>query len=191
DGGFFDVLRFRVDEVRPIAALLASIVPRTLGLFLLGTCAWRLRLFTRDLRGPFPILLTVVTLVIGGLFRDVASNVSAILLALGYGGAVVIAHSRPLGARVLDCVAPLGRMALTNYLSQSVIMGFIFYGYGLGLFGKLDLVPAAVLCVVVYVAQAIVSAIWLRHFELGPAEWAWRSITYGAPQRMRADTTDR
>ena len=198
NGGFVDVLRFRVAEVRPISALLISIAPRTLGLFFLGACAWRARLFTRDARGVLPVLLTVGAIVAGGalvvaseeaippgVLQDVASGYGPILLALGYAGAVVTAHARPLGAKILGSVVPLGRMALTNYLSQSVIMGFVFYGYGLGEFGKIGIVPATALCIVVYAAQAVGSAVWLRHFELGPAEWIWRSVTYGARQPMR------
>ena len=197
NGGFFEVLRFRVGEVRPISALLVSIAPRTLGLFFLGAFAWRARLFTRDARGVRPVLLTVGAIVTGGALvflgeaippgvsQDVASGYGPIVLALGYAGAVVTAHAHPLGAKILGCVVPLGRMALTNYLTQSVIMGFVFYGSGLGAFGKLGIVPAAALCLVVYAAQAVVSAVWLRHFELGPAEWMWRSVTYGALQPMR------
>lgn len=185
DGDFFAVMRFRIDEVRPISVLLVSIVPRTLGLFLLGACAWRARLFTRDLRGALPVLLAITAVVVGGALQGLASNTGALILALGYAGLVLTVHARPLGAQLLASVVPLGRMALTNYLSQSVIMGFVFYGYGLGQFGKLGLVPASVLCIVVYATQAVVSTIWLRHFELGPAEWVWRSVTYGARQPMR------
>lgn len=197
DGGFLDVLWFRVAEVRPISTLLVSIAPRTLGLFFLGAYAWRARLFTRDVAGLRPLLLAITVVMVGGALvfastsaippgtlQDVASGGGPIVLALGYAGVVLTAYARPLGAKLLGYVAPLGRMALTNYLSQSVIMGFIFYGYGLGQFGKLGVVSAGALCIVVYAAQAVASTIWLRHYELGPAEWVWRCVTYGARQPM-------
>jgi uncharacterized protein len=108
-----------------------------------------------------------------------------IALAFGYAGVIVLLDGLPLGARVLRAVAPLGRMAFTNYLAQSVVFSLLFYGFGLGLYGKLDLAQAGALGLAVYVAQALASAAWLRVFRFGPAEWAWRSFTYGTPQSMR------
>lgn len=68
-------------------------------------------------------------------------------------------------------------MALTNYLLQSFIMVAIFYG--LGLYGRVGLVAALSLCVPVYAANFVVSALWLNRFSYGPVEWLWRRLTYG------------
>lgn len=75
-------------------------------------------------------------------------------------------------------------MALTNYLMQSVVLGWIFYGYGLGLFGRLGLAEAMVIGICTYVAQAIFSARWLKSYSFGPMEWLWRRSTYGAAPRL-------
>ena len=88
-------------------------------------------------------------------------------------------------ARVLSVLAPLGRMALTSYLTQSIVLGFIFYGYGLGLFGRLGDARAAAIGIALYIAQAVLSALFLRRCRFGPVEWLWRSFTYGAWQPMR------
>ena len=76
-------------------------------------------------------------------------------------------------------------MALSNYLAQSVIFSLLFYGFGFGLFGRLGSVTAALLGLAVFAAQVVANAWWLRHFHFGPAEWFWRSLTYGEWQPLR------
>jgi uncharacterized protein len=117
-------------------------------------------------------------------WRDVAAGWGTDLLAFGYGAAVLVGFERPRIARVLALLAPLGRMALTNYLTQSIVLGAIFYGYGLGLFGRLGEARAAEIGVTLYLVQAVVSALWLRRYRFGPVEWLWRSFTYRKRQPM-------
>jgi uncharacterized protein len=69
-------------------------------------------------------------------------------------------------------------MALTNYFLQSVIGAFIFFGWGLGLLGKMRNIEAFVLAIVILIIQMIISTYWLRRFNFGPIEWFWRSLTY-------------
>jgi uncharacterized protein len=80
----------------------------------------------------------------------------------------------------LGHLAPVGQMALTNYLLQSLIGTTLFYGYGFGLYGKLPLTLSIFIAVVVYLLQIPFSAAWLRRFRFGPFEWLWRALTYGA-----------
>jgi uncharacterized protein len=87
--------------------------------------------------------------------------------------------SVPAGQRMLAWAAPVGRMAFTNYLGQSLILGWIFYGYGFGLFGKLSVSTVFAIGVVLYAMQAAVSAWWLGRYRYGPVEWLWRSLMYG------------
>jgi len=70
-------------------------------------------------------------------------------------------------------------MAFTNYLMQSLIFGIVFYGYGLGLFGRLGASAALGLGSAVYLAQVMISRWWLSAFNFGPVEWLWRSLMYG------------
>ena len=88
------------------------------------------------------------------------------------------------GKRLLGWAAPLGRMAFTNYLAQSVILGWIFYGYGLGLFGRLGVANALTIGIAVYAGQVVFSAWWLRRYRYGPVEWLWRTLMYGSAQPM-------
>jgi uncharacterized protein len=88
-------------------------------------------------------------------------------------------------AAFLNGIAAIGRTALTNYLLQSIILGFIFYGYGLGLFGRIGSAPAAGIGLLLYVAQVQLSKLWLERFRFGPFEWLWRSVTYGHQPMLR------
>lgn len=84
----------------------------------------------------------------------------------------------PSGRKVLGYLRPVGRMALTNYISQSLVCVFIFYNFGLNLIGALGLVYAVGIAVSVLSFQVILSNLWLKYFEYGPLEWVWRSLTY-------------
>jgi uncharacterized protein len=83
----------------------------------------------------------------------------------------------PLGA--------VGRMALTNYLAQTLICTTLFYGHGFGLFGRVDRVGQLTIVLGVWALQLVLSVWWLKAFALGPMEWLWRYLTYGSPVRMR------
>ena len=79
----------------------------------------------------------------------------------------------------------MGRMALTNYLMQSIVLGWVFYGYGFGLFGRIGPVAAAAIGVAIYMMQVYLSRLYLQRFRFGPFEWLWRSLSYGFRQPMR------
>ena len=84
----------------------------------------------------------------------------------------------------LSRLAPVGRMALTNYLTQSVLYLLLFTGAGLGLLGKVGPTICVALSIAIFSAQVVVSGWWLRRYRFGPAEWVWRSLTYGRAQPM-------
>ena len=75
-------------------------------------------------------------------------------------------------------------LTLSPRLTQSLVLGWIFYGYGLGLFGRLSVVAAFAIALVLYAAQIVFSAWWLRRYRYGPVEWLWRSLMYGKRQPM-------
>jgi len=209
-GGFFDVLAFRVREVAAIVPLHVMVFPRTVGLFLLGIFVWRSGMLRRPSANRRLLLAAAaVGILLGGGFCLAASGrelfdwpslgrwhfpterLGAIVLALGYAAAVIAAVSLPGGRKMLAWAAPLGRMAFTNYLAQSVILGWIFYGYGLGQFGRLGVAATLAIGVLLYVGQAMFSAWWLRRYRFGPVEWLWRSCMYGALQPMRSTSKPR
>jgi uncharacterized protein len=182
-GGFLDVLAFRLREIPLIVPLHVFVFPRTIGLFLLGAFGWR----TGIPQGRPRRLLSIGVPCIGlgaALILAGADALGTILLALGYGAVIIGIANLESGKKLLGWAAPLGRMAFTNYLAQSLIFGWIFYGYGLGLFGRLGVTSALAIGVVVYIGQVFFSAWWLRRFRYGPVEWLWRTLMYGVPQPM-------
>jgi uncharacterized protein len=119
------------------------------------------------------------------LLATVAQGAGAPLLCLAYLSALALLSLRPAWGARLKVLAPVGQMALTNYLMQSIICTLIFYGYGLGLFGQVGPAAGILLTVVIYLIQIPVSHWWMKRFRYGPAEWLWRSLTYLKPQPMR------
>lgn len=123
---------------------------------------------------------------------DLAASTAQVLqmlggavMALGYLGWVVRGLDYPAVARWLDLLAPAGRMALTNYLLQSLVMTTVFFGYGLGYFDQLPRAWQPLLVLAFFAAQVALSHWWLARFRFGPAEWLWRAATYGSLPPMR------
>jgi uncharacterized protein len=203
-GNVMDVLAFRSRETgRFIVPLLLGILPQTAGLMLWGIVAWRSGILREPQRhkhllgaicgGAFAIGATATSLQV---FSDSTGRPSAIPsgllrlcsfvpLAFSYAGGVLLWMTPARATSVTALFASVGQMALTNYLTQSVVLGVIFYGYGFGLIGRMESAPAALIGIALYTSQLFFSRLWLRHYRFGPVEWLWRSLTYGRLQRMR------
>jgi uncharacterized protein len=106
-------------------------------------------------------------------------------IASVYVSGLTLLFQRATWQKVLGLLSPVGRMALTNYLSQTVFSLLFFYGYGLGNITKVGPVGLVALCLGVFCVQVALSHLWLSRFRFGPAEWVWRSLTYGKAQPMR------
>ncbi len=100
-------------------------------------------------------------------------------LSIAYLCMIVLLYQQAPWHRILDLIAPIGRMALTNYLMQSLLFVMIFYGIGLGVLGKIGAFLITLTAISVYLLQVWFSTWWLKIFRYGPAEWAWRCLTYG------------
>jgi uncharacterized protein len=92
-------------------------------------------------------------------------------------GFVLLYHGTPL-RRALDLLAPYGRTSLTNYVTQSLVGMTLFYHFGFGLFRHLGEFYSILGGVGFFVLQCAVSHLWLAHFQYGPLEWLWRSLTF-------------
>lgn len=86
---------------------------------------------------------------------------------------------------LFKAMQPVGQMAFTNYLMQAIICGLIFYGFGFGLYGRLQRYELYYVVAGVWVFQIVFSHIWLRYFRFGPFEWLWRSLTYWKMQPIK------
>ncbi len=105
-------------------------------------------------------------------------TVGAPLLMLGYLSTVIRFRAQ------LQWLAPAGRMALTNYLLQSVVWTLVFYGYGLGCWGDIPRAWHPLPVVAFFALQVVFSKWWLARFRYGPVEWLWRTLTYLQAQPM-------
>ncbi|WP_309890128.1 DUF418 domain-containing protein [Archangium sp.] len=211
-GTYFDVVRANAsyyfnDFMKPLLAVMFGL----LGRFLLGLVAGRQRLFHdapqhlplfRKLLGwglLFGVIGSAVMLWVRYLLQNKLIDGQApwlmvtmplrqlneVGLAAVYLSGIVLLFQRPAWQRRLLVLAPVGRMALTNYLTQTVLSLCFFYGFGLGFIGKLGPAALTVLPLGVFCVQVAFSHWWLARFRFGPAEWVWRSLTYGKAQPMR------
>lgn len=116
-----------------------------------------------------------------------ADLLTAPLLSMSYAALFLLAWRTRVLGRALRWLAPAGRMALSNYLMQSVICAFLFTGWGLRLFASVSPLATVGIAVAIFAAQLPWSAWWLRHHAYGPVEWLLRALTIGAlpPWRRR------
>ena len=115
----------------------------------------------------------------------VGQTIGAPALSLFYmASLVLLVQKSPTWHGRLAPLAATGRMAMTNYLMQSVICTLLFYGYGLGLYG-IGIAAGLATAVVIYTIEVLWSGWWLQRFRFGPMEWLWRTLTYLTPQPLR------
>jgi uncharacterized protein len=200
-GNYLEVVKgnvvFTIANV--VRRLLLMFFPRVVGMFLLGFWAGRNNVFARldEYRGlvrrallagislGLPLVLigwwwgdhAVGPPNVAGLIETAIKSFGVPLLALGYTAGLWLLFAR--SPALMAVLAPVGRMALSNYLMHSVVGVIVFYGLGFGLFGTLSLTGAVVSATVLFAVQVVVSRWWLERARFGPAEWLWRMFTYG------------
>ena len=107
------------------------------------------------------------------------------LISVGHASLLMLVYRSRLVPWLMKALANVGQMAFTNYLMQSIICTWFFYGYGFGYYNKLKFHQLYYVVFVVWIVQLIYSSIWLRYFRFGPFEWLWRSLTYWKKQPMK------
>ena len=175
------------------------------GLMLIGMALFRLDVFSARRSARFYAALIAVAAAVGlpltawgvaldfergwplwSFFVGVQFNYwPSVAVSLGYVGLVMLACRTAALRRFTRPFAAVGRTALTNYLLQTVLCTTVFYGHGLGWFGSVDRLGQLGVAAGVWAVQLAVSPLWLRRFRFGPAEWAWRSLTYGTRLPIR------
>ena len=119
------------------------------------------------------------------LLADILWNFGPLALALGYASFITLQLSKPGWHRVLHPLAAVGRVPLSAYVGQSVVYTTIYYGYGLGLYGRLGPAHILPLAAIIFGLEILVCNWWIRRFRFGPLEWLWRSATYLKWQPMK------
>lgn len=108
---------------------------------------------------------------------------AAPIMSLGWVGLIMLVYKLNMIPPLTHALAAVGRMALTNYLLQTLICTTIFYGHGLGLFGQVERWQQILIVFAVWAFLLIFSRVWLRYFRFGPFEWLWRTLSYGERQK--------
>lgn len=184
----------------------------TLSLFLLGMWVYRTGILQHlsDYRPllkrvcmwclPIGIVLNLYVGVTGALAphyqvsywawsAGILALVSAHVLSAGYASGLALIFLNERWRRLLVPFAAVGRMALTDYLMESVVCTLFFYHYTTGLYGRVGPAMGLVVTVVFFAAQVAFSNWWVSHYRFGPMEWLWRGLTYGKfPSMTREET---
>lgn len=109
----------------------------------------------------------------------------SMLIALGYAGGLFLLLGTGRWVPLANRLSAVGRLALSNYLLQTVVATFIFNGRGLGFFGEVSRIGQMGVVVLIWALQLWLSPWWLARFRFGPVEWLWRSLSYWKLQPMR------
>lgn len=120
-------------------------------------------------------------------YTHVSYSITRLPLTLGYIGLIGLLCQVNFFDQVTRLLAKVGRLALTNYIMQTIISIFLFYGIGFGKFAEFERYQLVFVCMAVWVFQILFSLAWLKYYKLGPLEWVWRSLIYGARQPLRRE----
>ena len=204
-GSYWAVVRFRAFML-PLSLIgLLITIPLTLIFFLIGLYAGKAGIVDRLTGGPGPFRrMLLPALIIGALGMGIATWMSfaggflmlvfaAMLGMIGgigfvvtYISALVLSAQTARGRRLLRPFIQVGRMPLTTYLMQSVIATLLFYGYGLGLAGRVGAGVGVLLTIGIFAMQMLFSHLWFKTFAFGPAEWLWRRLMYRKKLSLRS-----
>jgi len=213
-GSYWQLVDYRLRNEFPVVMLnTIALLPRILGLFLIGLYVGKLGVFQR-INEHLPLIRKamyvggvvgavlsvghvglqlgwlegVLTPIISGTAAIFLREVSTPFLSLFYVTGIILLWQRGALSWLFTGLAALGRMALTNYLVQCIALAWLFYGHGLGLMG-LSIAYMPLMTIGIYTAQIMFSRWWLARYRQGPAEWAWRRLTYGQLGMIRSDHT--
>jgi uncharacterized protein len=179
---------------------------RALGLMLLGMAFMKMEIFSAVKSFRYYIWMIIIGYGLGLPVTIYAANLleshnydfvsyfqiqpltdyfSSVLISVAHVGLLMIIIKLNMLKWLTYRLAAVGRMAFTNYLMHSILMGFVFYGIGLGLFNRVDRFGLLGFVIGTWILQLVISPLWLKYFRFGPAEWLWRSLTYFKRQPMR------
>ena len=198
-GSYAEIARQRITDYLEIFAYTPFIAPQIMLMFLLGAVCAQLGLLARPARyRQFWRRVLIVALCVGvpanifyafnaltraqhpGMASDTTQIVLQFLipiLAFAYIAALALIAPTALGVRLLAALAPAGKLALSNYLLQSVVMTTLLYSYGLALGATLNQFGLFITACIIYACQLLLSYWYLRHFAQGPMEKLWRKFT--------------
>lgn len=213
-GDYWEIFIFRalMSIIIQTFGLASMIFWRVSGLMLMGMGLMKLGIFSARRSKKYYLTCAIAGYLIGlpiviyGSSELIKNNFDAIFKFMigvhyDYIGGLFIAFAHicavmyicKLGiwTKIRERLAAVGRMTLTNYLLQTIVMTTIFYGYGFGLFAEFNHATLLLFVVAIWIIQLYYSPIWLRYYRFGPVEWFWRSMTYMHDQPLRRIKNER
>jgi uncharacterized protein len=154
----------------------------------IGVAVTALSYLQASLRAAWPLLESdAAKVAIRVLLR-----IGPLSLGIAYACGFALLFCRPAWRRALRVLAPVGRMALTHYVAQSLVGVMLFYGIGFGIGPRWGMAGLLGAWSLIFAAQVLLSHAWLSRFRYGPLEWLWRWLTYGGrPPQLRRPETER
>jgi len=214
DGTYGQIFAFRAIEFAIVLGSGIFWFPNVFAMMLIGIYAIKKDLINRMIVDKeFTLRIFKLFLIIGipinGLFTvsyalmdPIRTNIWYVLtyfsfsfagltLSLAYISGIILLLRSERWQKRWKPLASVGRMALTNYLLQTVICTTLFYSYGFGLYGSVGPAVGLVITILIFSLQLNLSPVWLRYFHYGPVEWVWRSLTYKEVQPFRRGESER
>ncbi len=202
EAGFVELLLYRLVNETPYMLIgVIFWIPQVLAFFLCGLYVGKKGIFN-DISSHIPLFKKIRFwgFLVGGLFLillvlfdsgTITTNalvnlsmlsginyLASLFLFPAYVSTIVLAAQNATWNKILSPVAAAGKMALTNYLSQTIICVIIFYSFGFGFYGKLTIFHGIILTAAIFLLQVFWSNMWMKKFRFGPMEWIWRLFTY-------------
>ena len=204
DGPWIETFIFRAMSfgMMIVFTILTGFGLHVLGMFFIGAGLLRGEVFSRERLGVhrrfivLGLLVGLPIVLLGMFLPELTDNVrlktlmgtlnmlGGPLMSLAYLGAATLIAASGILRPAVAAVARVGRMALSNYLTETVVATFLMYHWGLGWFGSVSPSQQVLIVICVYAGLLVTSTIWLRFFRFGPMEWLWRSFTYLRPQPL-------
>lgn len=182
-------------------------VPKILGMFLLGFYAGRKMIYSNLEQNSsllkkirrWGFIIGIPSSVIYACLKTIPNElhlldtlfyaISVVPLSLAYASAICLFWAKTKGNNKWTALAPVGRMALTNYLMQTILSIVIFYGVGLGFGGYIGPTIFFPIVCIIYLLQILYSHWWFQYYNYGPLEWIWRQMTYGKRLKLTKSST--
>jgi len=117
--------------------------------------------------------------------HELLYDIRRVLLSVGHASLILLIYRSKIVPWLMKALSNVGQMAFSNYLMQSIICTWFFFGYGFKFYGKLHFYQLYYVVFSVWIFQLIFSSVWLKYFRFGPFEWLWRSLTYWKKQPMK------
>jgi uncharacterized protein len=209
-GSFSELITMRLTEYSMLLPGVLFFYPNVLAMFLLGQYAARKgylhhpenhlpffrKVFTVGMAIGLPLnvfygwIHSFVNLSEPSVYSFLSASIIGFggpALTLAYVSGIILLISKGRLKYFMARLAPVGRMALTNYLTHSIIASILYLSYGFALYGKVNIWQGILITVAIFLIQIPLSSWWLKRFRFGPFEWLWRSLTYLKLQPMKRE----